>query len=301
MEAKTIIQKTDPLYSKNHMKKERQSILLRRYFSNRLVVTGSVIILVLSLISIFAPLITVYTPYDMIVTARLSPPSAEHFFGTDNFGRDIFSRVVYGTRVSMTVGLTVAVITLVIGAVIGLYSAYYRTLDHILMRICDGLMAFPAILLAIALMAALGPNIVNVILSLSIVNTPTVARVVRSAAIVVKEQTFIEALRSQGASSWRIIWLHIAPNTMSPLIVQITYVFGVSVIIEASLSFLGAGIPAPAPSLGNILFDGKIVIFNAWWMTVFPGAFIILSVLGLNLFGDGLRDLLDPHTNKVKK
>ncbi|MFD6441303.1 ABC transporter permease [Peribacillus sp. NPDC060186] len=301
MEAKTIIQKTDPLYSKNHMKKERQSILLRRYFSNRLVVTGSVIILVLSLISIFAPLITVYTPYDMIVTARLSPPSAEHFFGTDNFGRDLFSRVVYGTRVSMTVGLTVAAITLVIGAVIGLYSAYYRTLDHILMRICDGLMAFPAILLAIALMAALGPNIINVILSLSIVNTPTVARVVRSAAIVVKEQTFIEALRSQGASSWRIIWLHIAPNTMSPLIVQITYVFGVSVIIEASLSFLGAGIPAPAPSLGNILFDGKIVIFNAWWMTVFPGAFIILSVLGLNLFGDGLRDLLDPHTNKVKK
>ncbi|MEY8757330.1 ABC transporter permease [Peribacillus frigoritolerans] len=301
MEAKTIIEKTDPLYSKNHMKKERQSILLRRYFSNRLVVTGSVIILTLSLISIFAPLITVYTPYDMIVTARLSPPSAEHFFGTDNFGRDLFSRVVYGTRVSMTVGLTVAAITLVIGSVIGLYSAYYRTLDHILMRICDGLMAFPAILLAIALMAALGPNIINVILSLSIVNTPTVARVVRSAAIVVKEQTFIEALRSQGASSWRIIWLHIAPNTMSPLIVQITYVFGVSVIIEASLSFLGAGIPAPSPSLGNILFDGKIVIFNAWWMTVFPGAFIILSVLGLNLFGDGLRDLLDPHTNKVKK
>ncbi|MFB6802713.1 ABC transporter permease [Peribacillus butanolivorans] len=301
MEAKTIIQKTDQLYSKNHMKKERQSLLLRRYFSNRLVVTGSVIILILSLISIFAPLITIYTPYDMIVTARLSPPSAEHFFGTDNFGRDLFSRVVYGTRVSMTVGLTVAAITLVIGAVIGLYSAYYRTLDHILMRICDGLMAFPAILLAIALMAALGPNIINVILSLSIVNTPTVARVVRSAAIVVKEQTFIEALRSQGASSWRIIWLHIAPNTMSPLIVQITYVFGVSVIIEASLSFLGAGIPAPAPSLGNILFDGKIVIFNAWWMTVFPGVFIILSVLGLNLFGDGLRDLLDPHTNKVKK
>ncbi|MCM3675089.1 ABC transporter permease [Peribacillus simplex] len=301
MEAKTIIQKTDPLYSKNHMKKERQSILLHRYFSNRLVVTGSVIILILSLISIFAPLIIVYTPYDMIVTARLSPPSAEHFFGTDNFGRDLFSRVVYGTRVSMTVGLTVAAITLVIGAVIGLYSAYYRTLDHILMRICDGLMAFPAILLAIALMAALGPNIINVILSLSIVNTPTVARVVRSAAIVVKEQTFIEALRSQGASSWRIIWLHIAPNIMSPLIVQITYVFGVSVIIEASLSFLGAGIPAPSPSLGNILFDGKIVIFNAWWMTVFPGAFIILSVLGLNLFGDGLRDLLDPHTNKVKK
>ncbi|MGG0412125.1 ABC transporter permease [Peribacillus simplex] len=301
MEAKTIIQKTDPLYSKNHMKKERQSILLRRYFSNRLVVTGSVIILILSLISIFAPLITLYTPYDMIVTARLSPPSAEHFFGTDNFGRDLFSRVVYGTRVSMTVGLTVAAITLVIGAVIGLYSAYFRTLDHILMRICDGLMAFPAILLAIALMAALGPNIINVILSLSIVNTPTVARVVRSAAIVVKEQTFIEALRSQGASSWRIIWLHIAPNIMSPLIVQITYVFGVSVIIEASLSFLGAGIPAPSPSLGNILFDGKIVIFNAWWMTVFPGGFIILSVLGLNLFGDGLRDLLDPHTNKVKK
>lgn len=182
--------------------------------------------------------------------------------------------------------------------VIGLYSAYNRYLDHVLMRICDGLMAFPAILLAIAIMAALGPKTVNVIAALSFVMIPTVARVIRSAALVVKEQTYIEALKSQGASGIRIIWVHIAPNTISQLIIQLTYVFAISIIIEASLSFLGVGIPAPDPSWGNIIYEGKAVIYNAWWMTVFPGMFIILAVLALNLFGDGLRDLLDPHSKK---
>ncbi|WP_253187119.1 ABC transporter permease [Paenibacillus sp. GP183] len=289
------------LQAKNQFQKERRSLLFRRYLSNRSVVIGSVIILLLVLISVFAVFIAKYAPDQMEVVNRLKPPSPAHYFGTDNFGRDLFSRIIYGTRVSMIVGLSVALITMITGTVIGLYSAYYRILDHILMRICDGLMAFPAILLAIALMAALRPSLWNVILSLSIVNTPTVARTVRSAAMVVKEQTYIEALKSQGAGSLRIIWKHVAPNTMSPLIVQVTYVFGVSIFIEAALSFLGAGIPAPAPSLGNILLDGKIVIYSAWWMTVFPSIFIIFAVLGLNLFGDGLRDLLDPHTNKAKK
>jgi peptide/nickel transport system permease protein len=250
---------------------------------------------------LFAPIIASYSPYEMEAVNRLKAPSAENFFGTDNFGRDLFSRVAYGARASIGVGLSVALVTGFFGLIIGLYSAYFRTLDHILMRISDGLMAFPAILLAIAIMAALGPRLENVIIALGIVYTPYVARIVRSAALVVREQTYIEAMKAQGASSSRIIWSHIAPNTLSPLIVQSTFIFADAIIIEAGLSFLGVGVPTPDPSWGNILYDGKQVIFNAWWMTFFPGIAIVLSVLGLNLFGDGLRDLLDPQTNRAKK
>lgn len=289
------------LDTKKELKKERRRLLIRRFLSNRMALIGSLILLFIGVISIFAPLITQYSPLEIDPANRLQAPSSEHIFGTDNFGRDLFSRVLYGGRVSLGVGFAVAILTSIAGTIIGLYSAYYSVLDHILMRICDGLMSFPAILLAIAIMAALGPQVINVVIALTIVKSPTVARVVRSSALVIKEQTYIEALKAQGASSFRIIWRHIVPNTISPLTIQITYVFAVAIIIEAALSFLGAGVPAPAPSWGNILYDGKVVIFKAWWMTVFPGLFIILAVLGLNLFGDGLRDLLDPHTNKASK
>ena len=168
------------------------------------------------------------------------------------------------------------------------------------MRISDGLMAFPAILLAIAIMAAMGQQTSNVIIALSIVFTPYVARIVRSAALVAKEQTYVEALRSQGASLFRILWINIFPNVLSPLIVQATFVFADSIITEAALSFLGAGVPPPAPSWGNMLLDGKTLIYNAWWMTVFPGAFIMSTILAVNLLGDGLRDLLDPTFNRGK-
>jgi peptide/nickel transport system permease protein len=302
MEVKSAIDTNNLTYQNNNdLKRERRRLFIRRYLSNKLAVVGSIIILIVSLFAVLAPVVTQFTPLEIDPLNRLQAPNADHWFGTDNFGRDVFSRVVYGGQVSLIVGLTVAFATSLLGMIIGLYSAFYSFLDHILMRICDGLMAFPAILLAIAIMAALGPQPINVVIALTIVKTPTVARVVRSAAFVIKEQTYIEALKAQGASSSRIIWLHIAPNTISPLIIQITYVFAVSIIIEAALSFLGAGIPAPNPSWGNILYDGKAVIFIAWWMTVFPGVFIVLSVLGLNLFGDGLRDLLDPHTNKANK
>jgi peptide/nickel transport system permease protein len=286
---------------KNNIKKERRQLLLRRFLSNKLVVTGSVIITVIVLFTIFGPLLASQSAYELIAKERLQAPGAEHIFGTDNYGRDLFSRVAHGAKVSIGVGFAVSLFTSIAGMVIGLYAAYNRTLDNILMRICDGLMAFPAILLAIAIMAAIGPRTENVIIALSVVFTPYVARTVRSSALVIKEQTYIEALRAQGAGSSRIIWLNIAPNVISPLVVQATFIFADSIITEAALSFLGAGIPAPAPSWGNLLYDGKMVIFNAWWMTIFPGIAIMLTVFGLNLFGDGLRDLLDPHNNKAKK
>jgi peptide/nickel transport system permease protein len=286
---------------KHSLKREQRNLLITRFLSNKLMVTGSVIIVFLTLVALLGPSLVSYDPYEMEVANRLQGPSAEHLLGADSFGRDLLTRIVYGAQVSMGVGFAVAILTSVLGVIIGLYSSYYRTLDNVLMRICDGSMSIPAILLAIALMAALGPATVNVIIALCIVYTPYVARVVRSSALVVREQTYIEAMKAQGASTTRIIWLHIVPNTISPLVVQATFIFAQSIITEAALSFLGAGVPAPHPSWGNILYDGKLVIFNAWWMVVFPAIMIVLSVLGLNLLGDGLRDFIDPHVNKSKK
>ncbi|MBO0961017.1 ABC transporter permease [Neobacillus sp. MM2021_6] len=301
MQTTPVTEKIELTDVKHLIKKERRELLFRRFFSNKLALTGSIIILFIVLFTVVGPFLTSQDPYELNAKERLLAPSSEYLFGTDNYGRDLFSRVVHGAKVSVGVGFAVALITSLAGMVIGLYAAYFRSLDNLLMRLCDGLMAFPAILLAIAIMAALGPRVENVIIALGIVFTPYVARTVRSSALVVKEQTYIEALKSQGAGATRIIWSNIAPNVISPLVVQATFIFADSIITEAALSFLGAGIPAPAPSWGNLLYDGKMVIFNAWWMTVFPGIAIMLTVLGLNLFGDGLRDLLDPHNNKAKK
>lgn len=283
---------------KKALKKEQRQIKIKSFLSNKLAFTGFIIIGIALIISVFAPLIVTHDPFTVDPINRIQGMSKEHWFGTDDFGRDLFSRVIYGTQVSMKVGILVTLIASIIGTTIGIYAAYYRFLDHILMRISDGLMAFPAILFAIAILATLGPSMNNVIISLSIVFTPYVARIVRSAALLVKEQTYIEALKALGASSTRIIWLHILPNTLSPLIVQATYIFALSIITEAMLSFLGAGVPAPDPSLGNILYDGKDIMASAWWMILFPGSIIVLIVLGLNMFGDGVRDLLDPHSSK---
>lgn len=284
----------------NYWETFRRNIVVRRFLSNRMAVTGCALLAIIFLMAILAPLLATQQPLAMKVTDRLKAPSAAHWFGTDEFGRDVYSRVVYGSRISISVGLSVVLISSVFGLILGLYSAYYRQLDNLIMRVVDGLMAFPAVLLAIAIMAALGPKVENVIISISVVYIPTVARTVRSAALVVREQTYIEAIRALGGKPWRIIWRHIAPNCLSPLIVQATFIFAYAVIIEASLSFLGAGTPPPQPSWGNILSDGRTLIRQAWWIMVFPGVAIVMTVLGLNLIGDGLRDLLDPHTNKAK-
>lgn len=284
------------------LKKEQRALGYRRLRSNYGLLIGATIFVLLVILALIGPLFTTYGPYDMKVVDRLTPPGAEHWLGTDEFGRDLLTRLLFGARVSISVGLAVALLSSALGLVIGVYATYYKTLDHILMRICDGLIAIPGILLAIALMAALGASAINVITALTIVFTPNIARVVRSAALVVREQTYIEAMHVQGASATRIIWQHIVPNTLSPLLVQATFVFAEAIISEAALSFLGAGIPAPEASWGNILQASKLVIYKAWWMVVFPGATLVLSVLSLNLLGDGLRDLLDPRVKqKLRK
>ncbi|MFJ8235593.1 ABC transporter permease [Ureibacillus sp. NPDC094379] len=283
------------------MKNKQKRILINRFISNKRALFGSIIIGIILLLSVFVDFIVPYDPNATDVQSRLQPPGAEHFFGTDNFGRDLLSRVIYGIRISAIVGFSTTILSCIIGLIIGLYASYYKRLDNLLMRMMDGFMAFPATLLAIAIVAALGPSVRNLIICLTIVFVPSVARIVRSSALVAKEQTFVQAMSSLGASDTRIIWKHIMPNTLSALIVQATFVFSEAMIIEAALSFLGAGVPEPTASLGNLLSAGKLFIYNSWWMTLFPGLALALAILGAYFLGDGLRDLMDSKTRKAKK
>ena len=277
--------------------REQRALKRRRFFRNRLAVLGGIITLAMILIALLAPVLSPYGPYDMVVADRLQAPSLAHLFGTDSYGRDVLTRVLYGARVSMSIGAAVAAGAMLLGMAVGLLASYFKALDNVLMRICDGLSAVPSSLLAIALMAALGGSVRNVIVSLVAVSFPGVARIARASAMVVKEQTYIEAMRAEGARTGRILLGHIAPNILSPVIVQVSFVLASAIITEAALSFLGVGVPVPEPSWGNILNEGKEVIYKAWWLILFPGLFTAISVLGLNIFGDGLRDFLDPHSN----
>lgn len=281
--------------------REQRQLRRERLLDNPGLIFGAAVFAVIVLSALIIPAVSPVDPNAMQVSQRLSPPSPEHLFGTDEFGRDLFTRVLYGARSSLLVGGAVAVFSCLLGTVIGIYASYFRVLDHILMRICDGLIAIPGILLAIALMAALGATNWNVVLALTIVYTPSVARVVRSSALVTKNQTYVEAAKVQGAGSGRILWKLILPSVISPLTVQASFIFAQAILSEASLSFLGAGIPAPAASWGNILQASKQVLQKAPWTVIFPGAAVILCVLSLNLLGDGLRDYLDPRTAGRRK
>lgn len=282
----------------NLYKLARREQLLQQAFTNTRLLWGSLLAILLLVVALFAPWLSTYKPLEVDIVNRLAGPSTQHLFGTDNFGRDVFSRVLHGLRNSVQVGFIASLLASAIGLVVGLYAAMYRWLDQLLMRIMDALFAFPAILLAIAIMAALGASMLNLMMCLAIVFIPSVARIVRSSAVVAKQQAYIEAQRAIGSSDTRMIWQHIMPNTLPALIVQGSFVFAESIIVEAALSFLGAGIPAPTPSLGNQLSEGKMFIFQSWWMTLFPGIALIVAVLAVYLLGDGFRDLLDPHTAK---
>lgn len=279
------------------LRREQLRVRLRAFMKNKLSMVGLVIVTIMLLTAVFAPLIAPYDPYKMDVVHRLKAPSAAHIFGTDDMGRDVFSRVVYGARISLFVGFVVSLISGALGMIIGIYACSNPFLDNLFMRICDGLKAIPNTLFAICLMAVLGPSLRNIIISLSMVSTPAIARMARAQAMVSKEQTYVEAMRCLGAGKNRILWRHIMPNTLSPIIVQLTFVFAGAIVTEAALSFLGAGVPAGEPSWGSILSVGRSHIFTSWWLIVFPGIATALTVLGLNLLGDGIRDLIDPLTN----
>lgn len=269
--------------------------LCRRLWRSRLAVTGFLLLLLVLVAALFADLLAPYDPLTMTVSERMKAPSLTHLMGTDNFGRDIFSRVLHGARLSLEVGAAVMLLTVGVGVLFGLLSGYYRRLDEPVMRVMDAMMAFPAILFGIAIMAVLGPKTINVVIALSVVYAPRTVRIVRASVLAVKQLDYVEAVRAQAAGHLRILFRHILPNCLSPLVVQATFNFAYAVLAEASLSFVGAGAPPPTPSWGNILSEGRIYMQNAPWITIFPGVAIALTVLGLNLAGDGLRDILDPR------
>ena len=229
---------------------------------------------------------------------RIQGPSWKHWFGTDNAGRDIYSRTLHGGRVSLMVGFFVAIFTTAVGMVIGLISGYTPKLDRIIQRVMDAIMSFPTLLLALALVAMLGSSLWNVIGVITFVDTPRMVRIVRATVLSLREQMYIDAARSIGAPTWRILFVHLAPNTMAPVLVQATYIFALAILTEASLSFLGLGIPPENPSWGNILALGRTFLQQAFWISFFPGLLLTINVLAMNLVGDGLRDAFDPKLSR---
>ena len=272
---------------------------LRQLRRRRVALLGMVLVALNVLVAVLAPAIGRWEPQRLDVQARLAPPTATHWMGTDDVGRDVWSRVVHGTRLSMLVGGAVVALSFVGGIVFGLLGGYYRPLDNVLMRIMDGFMAFPGIILAIAMMASLGPSVVNVIVALGVVYVPRVARIVRGSVLVIRETPYVEAALALGAPDLTVLGRHVLPNCLSPVIVQGTFIFAAAVLGEAALSFLGVGVPPQIPSWGNVLAEGRLYLQQAPWLTLFPGAAIMGCILGLNLFGDGLRDLLDPKMQSV--
>lgn len=267
----------------------------RTLLANPVTLVSALFLLVAVLAALFAPLLTPHDPTYLDPAVRLQGPSPEHPLGTDDRGRDVFSRVIYGGRVSLAIGVSVTIAAALIGSVLGLLSGYFPFLDTPLMRTLDGLMAFPSILLAIAIMASLGASAVNVFIALVVVYTPTIARLVRGTTLVTKQQPFVESARSIGMTDGQILSRYVYPNGLSPLIVQCTFVVAFAIISEASLSFLGAGVDPETPTWGNMLRDGQRVLQSAWWLALFPGIALVLTVLTLNLLGDALRDALDPR------
>ena len=268
---------------------------LRRLAANRLFVTGLVLFGIVLVIAVAAPWITTADPNRLAMRFKFRPPGADYVFGTDNLGRSLWSRMVWGARLSMLIGVGVVAMNAVFGTLIGAVAGYFRRVDNMLMRVSDAVMAFPAILLAIAVTSVLGPSTLNVVLALGIVYIPRTARIVRSSVIVLREMDYVQAAVAAGAGHGRILLRHILPNAAAPMIVQLSFLFAYAVLSEATLSFLGVGAPPPAPSWGNIMAEGRDFLRDAPWIITLPGIMLMLTVLGLNLLGDGLRDVLDPR------
>jgi peptide/nickel transport system permease protein len=259
------------------------------------IAVGGAILAIMALLAIFAPFLGTVDPRDINPGQRLKPPSAEHWFGTDMLGRDLYSRVIYGTRISLIVGFTCAFTASAIGVMFGLLSASWRWLDSLVMRVMDGFMSIPSMLLAIALMAISRPSVGTVIVAITIVEVPRIARVIRGVLLSVREQPFVEAAIAAGSTMPRLIVKHLLPASFSALTVQAAFAWAAALIIEASLSFIGAGTPPTIPSWGNIMADGKSLWQVKPYLVFIPAAFLTATVLAVNLLGDGLRDALDPR------
>ncbi|HEY7384735.1 MAG TPA: ABC transporter permease [Beijerinckiaceae bacterium] len=259
---------------------------------------GLALLLAMTLIALLAPFLGTVDPTALSPAKRLRPPSGDYWFGTDAFGRDIYSRVIFGSRISLTVGCSVALLASGAGLLIGLISGYIRVLDGLIMRIMDGMMSIPPILLAVALMALTRASVQNVVLAITLAEIPRVSRLVRSVVLTIREQPYVDAARASGSTTSRIVLRHILPNTLAPLTVQATYICGSAIIVESILSFIGAGTPPIIPSWGNIMADGRTLWQVKPYIIFFPAVFLSLTVLAVNLLGDGLRDALDPRLAK---
>ena len=294
---------TSNALNKNQARRQRWQARLRYlndsyllWRRNHLMVLGTGIIVFLLLVAALAPLLATQNPYEQILPDRLLAPSARHYFGTDSLGRDIYSRVVYGSRVTLTIAFLVAAISTPLGLVIGVAAGYFGgAIDEILMRLSDVFLAFPKLILAIAFAAALGPGVENAIVAISIANWPSYARLARAETLSVRNNDYIQVIRSMGASNLRIMAGHITPMCLSSIIVRLSLDMGTIILTAAGLGFLGLGAQPPVPEWGLMVSDGRQFIVDQWWVSTLPGFAILVVVMGFNLLGDGFRDLLDPH------
>jgi ABC-type dipeptide/oligopeptide/nickel transport system permease subunit len=274
----------------------------RQFARNRAATLGFVCLALICLMAVLAPVVAPYDPVQIKLSAKLQPPGSEFLFGTDHFGRDVLSRLVWGARVSLSVGLIVVAFAVSLGVPVGLLSGFIGgRLDNLLMRVMDAFLTFPPLLLAVTIVGLLGPDIQNVMIALGIVQVPVLARIVRGSTLAVREETYVTATRALGASSTRIVLRHVLRNILSPIVVQLTIVFSAAVIAEASLSFLGLGTQPPRPSWGRDLAEARRYMADAPWLFLAPTGAIMLSVLSINFVGDGLRDSLDPRAWRPKR
>ena len=274
---------------------DRLKLVVMRLWKNKAAVLGFFVVVFLVMLCVLAPYIAPYNPLKLNIPERLQPPSLNHILGTDQFGRDILSRLLYGGRLSLGVGIISVVLGLVPGVILGLASGFLRgNVDAVIMRGVDIMMALPSILLALLIVTVLGPGLINTMIAVGIGGIPSMIRLVRGKVLSIRETEYIEAARSIGANDWRIMIRHILPNCAAPIIVVATLRLPSAIIMAASLSFIGLGAQAPTPEWGAMLASGRHFLTTSWWICTFPGVAIFLAVLGLNMFGDGLRDALDP-------
>jgi len=278
----------------------RFSRFMRQLFRNRGAIFGLIVVAIVVACAVFSPLLAPYPPNEIDSINMLLPPSTEHLMGTDDIGRDILSRIIFGARISTIVGIVSIGIAMLLGIPLGVISGFYGgTADSIIMRIMDVLLSFPALVLALFIMAVLGPSAINAMIAIGVVYTPNFARLARANVLSIREMTFVEAARSIGFSQWHIMFREILPNSIAPLIVQASLGVAYAILMEAALGFLGLGVQPPTPSWGSMLSEGRVLLKLAPWYSTFPGLAIFFTVLALNLFGDGLREALDPRLKQA--